>query len=112
MSLQFEKDPTAYLGITVPNFPNFFLLFGPNTVVAHNSALFMIECQVNYVMKCLKKIIQSGEGTICIMDSVKLNLIRRFDSMFDSVKLNLIRRFDSMFYLATASVTSSSKKYY
>ena len=62
VALQFEKDPTAYLGITVPNFPNFFLLFGPNTVVAHNSALFMIECQVNYVMKCLKEVIQSGES--------------------------------------------------
>ncbi len=42
----FDENPVAYKGITVPNFPNFFILLGPNTVLAHNSVVFMIECQV------------------------------------------------------------------
>jgi hypothetical protein len=46
--------------MTVPNFPNFFLLLGPNTVLAHNSATFMIECQVSYIENCLKGVIKSG----------------------------------------------------
>ena len=43
---QFESQPCAYLGITVPNFPNFFYILGPNTVLAHSSLIYMIECQV------------------------------------------------------------------
>ncbi len=45
----------AYLGITMPNFPNFFMLYGPNTNLGHNSIIFMIECQVTYVLSCLEK---------------------------------------------------------
>lgn len=41
------------LGITVPGFPNFFLLVGPNTGLGHNSIIFMIEAQVHYVMACV-----------------------------------------------------------
>jgi cation diffusion facilitator CzcD-associated flavoprotein CzcO len=44
----------AYLGITVPGFPNFFMLLGPNTGLGHNSVVLMIEAQVRYVMSCLK----------------------------------------------------------
>ncbi|HJQ82836.1 MAG TPA: NAD(P)/FAD-dependent oxidoreductase [Candidatus Binatia bacterium] len=44
----------AYLGITVAGFPNFFMLYGPNTNLGHNSIIFMIECQVRYVLDCLQ----------------------------------------------------------
>jgi len=44
----------AYLGITVGGFPNFFMLYGPNTNLGHNSIIFMLECQVAYVMGCLR----------------------------------------------------------
>jgi cation diffusion facilitator CzcD-associated flavoprotein CzcO len=45
---------TAYLGVTVSGFPNFFILLGPNTGLGHNSVILMIEAQVRYTMKCLK----------------------------------------------------------
>jgi cation diffusion facilitator CzcD-associated flavoprotein CzcO len=44
----------AYLGINVAGFPNLFLLYGPNTNLGHNSIIFMLECQVHYVMECLR----------------------------------------------------------
>jgi hypothetical protein len=44
----------AYLGMTVAGFPNFFMLYGPNTNLGHNSILFMLECQVRYVMECIQ----------------------------------------------------------
>ncbi|MGV0743847.1 flavin-containing monooxygenase [Mycolicibacterium sp. XJ870] len=44
----------AYLGIAVEGFPNFFLVHGPNTILGHNSNVFMIECQVRFIMKCLE----------------------------------------------------------
>jgi cation diffusion facilitator CzcD-associated flavoprotein CzcO len=46
----------AYLGITVSGFPNFFMLYGPNTNLAHNSIVYMIESQIRYVMGCLSRL--------------------------------------------------------
>jgi cation diffusion facilitator CzcD-associated flavoprotein CzcO len=44
----------AYLGVATAGFPNFFMLYGPNTNLGHNSILFMLECQVHYVMQCIR----------------------------------------------------------
>jgi cation diffusion facilitator CzcD-associated flavoprotein CzcO len=48
------SGPEAYLGTTVTGFPNLFLLCGPNTGLGHNSQIFMIEAQVNYMIACLR----------------------------------------------------------
>src|SRR5581483_1725265 len=46
-----EDDATAHLGITVPDFPNFFMLLGPNTIAGHGgSAALGIEMEVRYIM--------------------------------------------------------------
>jgi 4-hydroxyacetophenone monooxygenase len=51
---QWGDDPRAHLGVTVPGFPNFFCLYGPNTNLAHGgSIMFHSECQVNYLLGCL-----------------------------------------------------------
>lgn len=44
----------AYWGITVPRFPNFFITYGPTTNLAHNSIIFMVECQVNYIVQAIE----------------------------------------------------------
>jgi cation diffusion facilitator CzcD-associated flavoprotein CzcO len=46
----------AYLGLTVAGFPNFFLMYGPNTNLGHNSIIFMIECQTRYILECVKRL--------------------------------------------------------
>jgi cation diffusion facilitator CzcD-associated flavoprotein CzcO len=43
--------PSAYMGTAVHGFPNFFMIFGPNTGSGHNSLIFAIENMVNYVIK-------------------------------------------------------------
>jgi cation diffusion facilitator CzcD-associated flavoprotein CzcO len=43
----------AYYGITVPGYPNFFMLYGPNTNLGHNSIIFMMEAQMRYVLGAL-----------------------------------------------------------
>jgi cation diffusion facilitator CzcD-associated flavoprotein CzcO len=48
-----EDGARAYLGITVSGFPNFFLLYGPNTNLGHNSILFMVERQLNVILQAL-----------------------------------------------------------
>jgi 4-hydroxyacetophenone monooxygenase len=52
-----DENLTAYLGITVPEFPNFFIMQGPNTGLGHGgSAIFQAECQANYIAGCLENI--------------------------------------------------------
>lgn len=43
----------AFKGITVNGFPNLFMLYGPNTNLAHNSILFMLESQFRYIISSL-----------------------------------------------------------
>lgn len=54
----------AHFGMTVAGFPNFFMAYGPNTNLGHNSIIFMIECQVRYIMQRLKKVRKEGAKTI------------------------------------------------
>lgn len=49
----------AHRGVAVAGFPNFFMLYGPNTNLGHNSIIFMIECQANYVAQCVQAL-QNG----------------------------------------------------
>ena len=44
----------AFKGITVSGFPNLFMLYGPNTNLAHNSILYMLESQFRYVLSALR----------------------------------------------------------
>lgn len=46
--------PRAHLGMTVPGFPNSFLLMGPNTALGHNSVLLMAEAQIRYVLQAIR----------------------------------------------------------
>jgi 4-hydroxyacetophenone monooxygenase len=48
-------NPHAYVGTVVPGFPNFYCLYGPNSnIVTGSSIIFFVECQVRYVLGCLK----------------------------------------------------------
>lgn len=64
-----EDDPRAFLGITVPHFPNFFMLYGPGTNLAHGgSAMFHSECQVRYIMQAIREVVESGARSIEIRE--------------------------------------------
>ncbi len=56
--------PRAYMGTSVPGFPNLFIVTGPNTGIGHTSALFIIESQMQYVMHALQQAQVSSEGVI------------------------------------------------
>ena len=60
-----QGDARAYLGLTVPDFPNFFLLYGPNTnLVINGSIIVMVECQVRYIVESLGALVASGHRTM------------------------------------------------
>ncbi|TQR82584.1 4-hydroxyacetophenone monooxygenase [Mycobacterium hodleri] len=55
------ERPAAYLGITVPGFPNFFCMYGPGTNLASGGSLiFHSECQMRYISGCLDHLIDGG----------------------------------------------------
>ena len=55
-----SPTPKAYLGITVSDFPNFFVLYGPNTNLGHNSITFMLERQIEYTVKAVDLLKNNG----------------------------------------------------
>jgi cation diffusion facilitator CzcD-associated flavoprotein CzcO len=54
----------AYLGISVAGFPNLFTMVGPNTGLGHNSLVYMIESQLNYVIDCLQVMRERGADVV------------------------------------------------
>jgi 4-hydroxyacetophenone monooxygenase len=60
-----DDDARAYLGLAVPDFPNFFILFGPNTQTGHGGSLIgSAEIQLDYVLDLLRKMIEAGIGAL------------------------------------------------
>jgi 4-hydroxyacetophenone monooxygenase len=58
-------DAAAYLGMSVPDFPNFFMLFGPNTNAGHGGSAFLhTEFQARYVMRAIALMIDGGLRSI------------------------------------------------
>jgi cation diffusion facilitator CzcD-associated flavoprotein CzcO len=59
------RDGAAgYLGMTVPGFPNFFMLYGPNTNLGHNSIIYMLESQFAHVLRCLRALRDGGASRV------------------------------------------------
>jgi 4-hydroxyacetophenone monooxygenase len=61
---EWGDDPRAHVGITVPGFPNLFCLYGPNTNPVVGSVVFVLECQVNYVVKAIGAMLERGWTTM------------------------------------------------
>jgi cation diffusion facilitator CzcD-associated flavoprotein CzcO len=54
-----SPTPRAYLGMSVPGFPNMFLIYGPNTNGGTGSVIYTIEANVNHVIAALRQLEQA-----------------------------------------------------
>lgn len=80
------ENATAYLGITVPGFPNFFLMHGPNTALAHGgSVIFHAECQARYIMGLLMRMLESGIAAVNCKETVHDEYMERVDAAHSSM---------------------------
>lgn len=62
---QWAGDARAYLGVVIPNFPNFFCLYGPNTnIVANGSIIYFSECEVHYLVECVRLLLERDLGSL------------------------------------------------
>ncbi|MDX1526403.1 MAG: NAD(P)/FAD-dependent oxidoreductase [Pseudidiomarina maritima] len=79
LSLQqaWQPFPHAYLGTCLPQFPNLYLVTGPNTGIGHTSAIFVIESQLKYIMSCLDHLRQQQATAI----EVKADAEQHYTSM-------------------------------
>ncbi|MEO6511152.1 MAG: NAD(P)/FAD-dependent oxidoreductase [Nocardioides sp.] len=60
LSDHWQGSPRAYLGATVPGFPNLFLMLGPNTGLGHSSMVYMIESQIDHVVATIQAMDRAG----------------------------------------------------
>jgi cation diffusion facilitator CzcD-associated flavoprotein CzcO len=65
----------AYLGTTVSGFPNMFIIVGPNSGLGHNSIVFIIESQVQYILSALREALKKGWKSL----DVKADIQNRFN---------------------------------
>lgn len=73
----------AYFGISVADFPNFFVLVGPNTGLGHNSMIFMIEAQVRYVLQAIRAIRDEGLRYLDVLPAVQRRFNRRLQARME-----------------------------
>ncbi|CAE6439365.1 unnamed protein product [Rhizoctonia solani] len=59
-----EDGPTGYMGTTIPGFPNWVTIFGPNTATGHSSVIYMEEIQMGYALKLFKPVIEGKASSI------------------------------------------------
>ena len=63
--------PRAFQGAAVPDYPNLFCLYGPNTNIVHGgSIIYQVECQVHYVMQCLVHMIEKQLRSMEVREEV------------------------------------------
>ncbi len=69
----------AYLGMAVPGFPNFFMLYGPNTNVGSNSVIFMLEAQARYIVRALKHMRRKDKAYVAVRRDTMARFIAQID---------------------------------
>lgn len=87
-----EEDPRAYLGVTVPQFPNMFIIFGPNTGLGHGgSTIFQTEAQVHYAISCIAQVARH-DGPIEVTQAAH----DRYNEQIDGILADMVWAHDGM----------------
>lgn len=78
-----KQGAESYYGICVKDFPNLFQLLGPNTLLAHNSVIFMIEAQVEYILQLMQLVDRSQSDAIMVKDQAQDTFNQQVQHMFE-----------------------------
>ncbi|MCU1427763.1 MAG: hapE [Actinomycetia bacterium] len=78
---EWNGDARAYLGITIPGFPNLFCLYGPNTnIVINGSIIYFSECGVRYVLGCIDLLLRGEHRALDVRKDVHDEFNERVDA--------------------------------
>lgn len=79
-----KDGPFAHFGLTVPGFPNLFLLYGPNTNLGHNSIIFMMEAQIAHILASLDELERRGADRFEVRPEAMARFDRRMQARLQS----------------------------
>ena len=80
-------DARAYYGITVPNFPNLFCLYGPNTNINGNASLVLLsEAGAMYIVECIRLLLESRKSAM----EVREDVLERFNERIDAASATVV----------------------
>ena len=77
-----KNGAESYYGISTKGFPNLFQLLGPNTVLGHNSVIFMIESQVNYILQLIEMTQKTQSQAIVVKADTQDQFNQHLQSQF------------------------------
>ena len=78
---EWSNGMAAHASTTVHGFPNMYVLDGPNAALGHNSAIYMIETQVGYVLSALDHLADSGADALEVTAEAVHSYMRDIDTM-------------------------------
>ncbi|MGH8981281.1 MAG: flavin-containing monooxygenase [Acidimicrobiales bacterium] len=78
---EWRDGMAAHASTTVHGFPNMYVLDGPNAALGHNSAIYMIEAQVGYVLGALDHLAASGADALEVTEEAMRSYVRDIDDM-------------------------------
>lgn len=81
-----DDNAKAYIGTTIPDFPNFYMLYGPNLQPGHGGSLiFVVEMQVHYIMDALRKMSEQGIAVVECRQDVYDNYNEAIDAAHEKM---------------------------
>jgi 4-hydroxyacetophenone monooxygenase len=81
-----NDNPSAYLGTTVPGFPNFFILLGPNVGAGHGGSMIRnIECQTNYATSVLQEMFEKNAATAEVRQDIYQDYSKKIDEAHEKM---------------------------
>lgn len=79
---EWGDDPRAYLGVAVHGYPNFFMLYGPNTNQGGNSIVYVLEAAAELVVDAVRRLARSG-GSLEVSAAAQVRFNARIDAELD-----------------------------
>ena len=81
-----NDNASAYFGTTVPGFPNFFILLGPNVGSGHGGSMIRnIECQTNYATSVLQEMFDQQAATAEVREDIYQNYSKKIDEAHEKM---------------------------
>ena len=88
---RWADEPRAYLGITVPDFPNFFMLYGPGT--NGGELVLNLESQAEYVVRAVKRLMRSRVTSIEVKPSFEARWDRWLQSRMEGTSWTMTNNY-------------------
>ena len=77
-----DENPRALLGITVPKFPNLFIMYGPNTNMGHGgSGMWLAETQSSYITERICDMVDNDIATVECISELRDEYTERIDAL-------------------------------